>query len=454
MNIRSINPATGEVNKEFGLFTKKKTLGICKDAYTASHAWREIGVKKRAAHMRRLAVTLRKRKARYAKLITIEMGKPIRQSLSEIEKCAWTAEVYADNAERWLADEPAKTEARKSFVTFEPLGVILSVMPWNFPFWQALRFGIPALIAGNCSVLRHSNMVPMCALAIEETFREAGFPANVFRTVLTDHSTVKAMIESEAVSAVSLTGSSEAGREIARIAGENLKKTVLELGGSDPFIVLDDADIEYAAKKAVESRMICTGQSCIAAKRFIVMKSVAGAFTKAFAEAMAKQKVGNPELRNVGAGPLSGKAAIEKLESQVEDALAKGADAVQGGKRIEGSGYFYEPTVLTGVKKRMKVLSEEVFGPVAPVIAVKDEAGAVKMANDTSYGLGASIWTRNVKRGARIARELQAGNVFVNEIVKSDPRLPFGGIKRSGIGRELSRYGLLEFTNIKSVYIK
>ena len=357
------------------------------------------------------------------------------------------------NSEKWLQDEPVNTEARKSVVAFEPIGTVLAVMPWNFPFWQALRCAIPALTLGNTCILRHSNSVPMCALAIEGAFKEAGFQAGVFKTVITDHKAVKRMIKSRYINGVSVTGSMEAGSDIAKTAGKKAKKCVLELGGSDPFIVLEDADIQLAVQEARNGRNISSGQSCIAAKRFIVVKSVYDDFREKLVTLTKETIVGDPMDQKTEIGPLANRQQLEKLEMQVKDAVSKGAKVRVRRKKKTGKGYFYEPTVITNIKKNMEVAKSEVFGPVSPIIVAKDEKDAIKIANSTSFGLGASIWTTNFENAERIARQVQAGIVYVNQIVRSDPRLPFGGVKESGIGRELSRYGLLEFANIKSIII-
>ena len=338
-------------------------------------------------------------------------------------------------------------------VVFEPLGAILSIMPWNFPFWQAFRFGIPTLIAGNVSILKHSNVVPQCALAIEEAFNKAGFPQNVFKTIITEHESVAELVKSDLIRGVSLTGSTSAGARIAELAGRNLKKVVLELGGSDPFIVLNDADVEFAAKNAVSGRNVNSGQSCIAAKRFIVMRDVFEEFSKKFAEATNALIVGDPMDMKTDVGPLVNKDGLTQIESQVQDAVIKGAIILTGGKKLERKGYFYKPTVLSNIKINMKVVTEEVFGPVAPIIVVNDEEEAIKIANNSEFGLGASVWTKDENKGLEIAKKLEAGDIFINSVVKSDPRMPFGGIKKSGIGRELSKYGLKEFVNIKGINV-
>lgn len=453
MIIQSINPATEQVNMEFETFEVEKVKGICKSVNRAFENWRNLELKERTAYITKLADSLRSNKEKYAGIITKEMGKPYKESVAEIEKCAWTCEVYSENAQKWLADEPVQTESSKSIIALEPKGTILSIMPWNFPFWQALRFAIPALTVGNVSVLRHSNSVPMCAMAIEEAFGNAGFPENVFRTIITDYATVNKLIRSRFIDGVSVTGSINTGREIAKIAGKSAKKCVLELGGSDAFIVLEDADVKLAASKAKEGRNISSGQSCIAAKRFIVVKTHAEEFTSALVGITKAVKVGNPMDQNNEIGPLANRQQLERLESQVGDAVSKGAKVECGGKRHGSEGYFYEPTVLTSIKGNMAVSREEVFGPVSPIIIARNEKDAIKIANSTSYGLGASVWTNDTEKGERLARTLDVGMVYVNGIVKSDPRLPFGGVKDSGIGRELSRYGLLEFANVKSIVI-
>ena len=453
MKFHTINPATEEVIDEYELMPKERVLSQLKKSHSAFNDWKQLDVSERAKHFRKLAQVLRNKKDEYAKLMTIEMGKPIKQSLTEVEKCAWTAEVYADNAGKWLEDEIVQADGKKHIVAFEPLGVILSIMPWNFPFWQAFRFGIPTLIAGNVSVLKHSNVVPQCALAIEDSFREAGFPENVFKAVITDHETVAEIVKSDLTQGVSLTGSTGARAKIAELAGRNLKKVVLELGGSDPFIVLDDADVEAAAKNAVVGRTMNSGQSCIAAKRFIVTRKVSEEFSKKFAEYTNALVVDDPMDMKTDVGPLVNKEGLMQIEAQVADAVSKGANVMAGAERLKRKGYFYRPTVLKNVKSNMKVVTEEVFGPVAPVIVVSNEEEALSVANNSEYGLGAAVWTKNTENGLKIAKRIEAGGVFINSIVKSDPRMPFGGVKKSGIGRELSKYGLKEFVNVKGINV-
>jgi len=451
--LRSIDPATG---RELASFHEADAGAIeiaIEKAWSARTGWRQAGVGMRAALMRSVGGVLRADKSRYAALLTTEMGKPIVEAEAEIEKCAWTAGWLAENAERLLAEEPVDSTAAESYVRFQPLGVILAVMPWNFPFWQAFRAGLPALSAGNVMLLKHSSNVPQCALAIEEVFREAGVPEGVFQTLLIGSDAVESVIKDRRVAGVTLTGSEAAGRKVAETAGKELKKTVLELGGSDPFVVLADADIEQAATVACRARNQNNGQSCIAAKRFIVEEPVADEFEKRFVAAVAALKVGNPMDRANQVGPLARRDLVDDLERQVKESVALGARSAVGGGRIDGDGYFFQPTVLTNVRAGMPVYHEETFGPVAAVIRVKDADEALRVANDTDFGLGSNIWTRDVERGKQMAEQVEAGLVFVNGMVASDARLPFGGVKRSGYGRELSEYGIKEFTNIQTVWV-
>ena len=387
--------------------------------------------------------------------MTLEMGKPIAQSRAEVEKCAWVCEYYAENAEKFFSDEMIETDASKSFVSFQPLGIVLAVMPWNFPFWQVFRFAAPGLMAGNAGILKHASNVSGCALAIEEVFREAGFPENLFRTILVPSSQMEKVIKNEKIKAVTLTGSVPAGKAVAKTAGSVLKKTVMELGGSDPYVILEDADLEMAADTCVTARFINGGQSCIAAKRFIVVEKVYDEFEKLFIEKMKSKKMGDPIDESNDIGPQASVPLRDELHQQVEKSIKLGAELLLGGKIPELKGAYYPPTVLSNVKKGMPAYDEELFGPVAALIKAKDESEAIKIANDTIFGLGAAVFTGDVARGEKIAKEkLHAGCCFVNAFVKSDPRLPFGGIKESGYGRELSVYGIREFVNIKSIYIK
>ena len=370
--------------------------------------------------MKKLAASLRSKKKEYARTMTLEMGKPITQAEAEVEKCALGADYYAENAEKWLQDELVNTDAKSSYVSFEPLGALLSIMPWNFPFWQAFRFAIPTIMAGNTSILRHASVCPGSALAIEESFKNAGFPDGVFTTVITDHAAVAKLIESDYVSGVSLTGSTEAGQRVGELAARNFKKFVLELGGSDPFIVLDDANIDRAAQVGANARLQNSGQSCICAKRFIVVKSAAKEFTEKFVREFEKKQVGNPLDAKTDVGPLVNADAVQTIDSQVRDAVSKGAATEVGGSS-HTPGYYSEPTVLDKVDMRMKVMYEEVFGPVAPIFIVEDEAQAIRTANDSEFGLGASLWTQDAEKAKRLAKEIQSGMVFVNEFTKSDP---------------------------------
>ena len=451
MAIESLNPATGEVLETFREIGREDVERMLATAHAAFLEWRDARYAARAKNMRQAATILRTRKLDYARLMTLEMGKPIVQGEAEIEKCAWTCEYYADHAEALLAEQPRQTDASRSYVRFDPLGVVLAVMPWNFPFWQVFRFAAPALMAGNAAVLKHASNVPRCALTIEEIFRDAGFPRGLFATALVGSSAVPALIADRRVAAVTLTGSDHAGSQVAQHAGRELKKTVLELGGSDPFIVLADADLAAAASTAADARLVNSGQSCIAAKRFIVVEAVADRFLDRFVQELRSRRVGDPLARETQVGPQARVDLRDALHRQVEESVKRGAKLLLGGQVPPGKGAFYPATLLTAVDKGMPAFDEETFGPVAAVIRAKDEADAVRLANDSQFGLGASLWTQDRARAERMAAQIEAGSVFVNGLVKSDPRLPFGGIKRSGYGRELGLYGLREFVNVKTV---
>ena len=453
MAITTRNPATGETLHAYELMPRAEVLGILGAADRAYRSWRERPAAERASFLLPLASVLRSRSERYARLMSLEMGKPLAEALAEVEKCAALCEFYAERAPAWLADEPVAADGLEHRVVHQPLGVILSIMPWNYPFWQALRFAVPTLAAGNASLLKHASNVTGCGLAIEEALQAAGFPGGLFRTLVTDHATVAELIGRDEVRGVSLTGSTEVGARIAALAGSHLKKVVLELGGSDPFIVLEDADLEQAARGAVAGRMLCTGQSCIAAKRFIVVSAVAEAFSRRFAQLMGELRSGDPLDPATQVGAIVNEQELAALQAQLAEAVERGATVVTGGRRRPGPGCFLEPTVVLGVTADMRLAREEVFGPIAPVLVVADEEHAVALANDSEFGLGGSIWTRDLERGRRLARRLECGAVFVNHFTKSDPRMPFGGVKNSGLGRELARYGLLEFVNIKGVNI-
>lgn len=453
--MRVIDPATGKVVRDFAEATPAEARAMVAAADAAFLEWRKSSFAQRSKLMKAAAGQLREQAKSFASLMAEEMGKPIRQGEAEIEKCAWVCDYYADNAELFLQPESIATDGGSSYVTFQPLGVVLAIMPWNFPFWQVFRFAAPALMAGNAALLKHASNVPGSALAIERVFEQAGFPKNLFRALLVGGSRVDSVIEDSRIRAVTLTGSTQAGKTVAGKAGLMLKKTVLELGGSDPYIVLQDADIEHAVKTCVASRLINAGQSCIAAKRFIVVESVSDRFQKLFVEEMGAYKMGDPHDRETDIGPLARHDLRDELHQQVLKSIDRGAKCLLGGEIPKGEGAYYPPTVLAEVKPGMPAYEQELFGPVAAIIPVRDEKEAIESANDSVFGLGAAVFTEDIERGERIAAEqLQAGCCFVNALVKSDPRLPFGGIKESGYGRELSSYGIKEFVNIKTVYIK
>jgi succinate-semialdehyde dehydrogenase/glutarate-semialdehyde dehydrogenase len=454
MAMESINPATGKTEQTFETWDDKQVDSVLQQVADATPAWAGRPISERAELMKNLAAELRDNKQHYGGLITLEMGKPITEAVGEIEKCAWACEYYAENAATFLADETIESDAGKSYVAYLPLGTVLAVMPWNFPFWQVYRFAAPGLMAGNTAVLKHASNVPQCALAIEETFRKAGFPENVFRTLMIPARMVQSVIEDPRVHAATLTGSEPAGRQVAAHAGASLKKTVLELGGSDAFVVLDDADLEQAAKWGVTARYLNDGQSCIAAKRFIVVDAVADKYLELFKANAEALVAGDPTDKKTQLGPMSRKDLRDDLHKQVSDSIAAGAVAVMGCEIPAGEGSFYPVSIIDHVKPGMRAYEEELFGPVAIFIRVKDEAEALRVANDSRFGLGGSVWTEDSERGDQFARNMQSGASFVNGMVKSDPRLPFGGIKASGFGRELSHHGIKEFVNAKTVWIR
>jgi len=454
MSIVSINPANGKTIKKYKSHSQKQVDQKIKQTYKAWLGWKEIGHDLRASLLVNMAGVLRNRKKEFAILMAQEMGKPVSQGVAEIEKCASVCEYYAKNAASFLADQQIETDASKSFVTFQPIGVVFAVMPWNFPFWQVFRFLAPALAAGNCGVLKHASNVPGCALAIEGVVRQAGFPKNVFQTLMVESPVVEKIIENPLIQAVTITGSTNAGRQVAQKAGSLIKKTVLELGGSDAYVILQDADLEKAAELCVNSRLINSGQSCIAAKRFVVVKAVEKEFTKLFLSKMKAKKMGDPLDISSDIGPQARVDLRNELHEQVKLSIKKGARCLLGGVIPKGKNAFYPPTVLTKIKPGMPAYDEELFGPVAAIISAKDEKDAIRIANDSSFGLGAAVFTKDKERGERIAKtQLQAGSCFVNTLVRSDPRLPFGGVKQSGYGRELGMFGIHEFVNIKTVFV-
>jgi succinate-semialdehyde dehydrogenase/glutarate-semialdehyde dehydrogenase len=455
MALRSVNPADGRLVHEYPEADKEAVARILREAHSAFLEWRRASFPERAAPLRRAGALLRERRDELARLMAVEMGKPVAQGRAEAEKCAWVCDYYAENAERFLSPEAIPTDASRSYVAFVPLGVVLAVMPWNFPLWQVFRFAAPALMAGNAGVLKHAANVSGCALAIERVFADAGLPGGLFRALLVPSARVAEIIEAPQVMAVTLTGSTPAGQAVASRAGSLLKKTVLELGGSDPYVVLEDADLDAAAETCAASRLINGGQSCIAAKRFVVVEGVRKPFLDRFVERMKARTMGDPLQEGIDVGPQARQDLRDELHDQVRRSVAAGARAVLGGESPAGPGAYYPPTVLDAVGPGMPAYDEELFGPVAAVISARDEADAVRIANDSPFGLGAAVFTRDAARGERLAAEaLDAGSCFVNSLVKSDPRLPFGGIKLSGYGRELSHYGIREFVNVKTVYVK
>jgi succinate-semialdehyde dehydrogenase/glutarate-semialdehyde dehydrogenase len=451
--MKSINPATGKVTASFSLAKPGDVEASLQSAQRAFVTWRGTTFAERAALLRGVAEQFRSRRAELAGLITVEMGKPIVEAEAEIEKCAWVAEYYAENAEAFLAAQPHPSSATESYVDFPPLGTVLAIMPWNFPFWQLMRFAAPALMAGNTGILKHASNVPQCALAAEDVFRQAGAPAGVFQALLLPGADASRLIADARIAAVTLTGSEEAGARVGEEAGRAIKKVVLELGGSDPFIVLEDADVAVAAETGVRARYQNAGQSCIAAKRFILVDQVFDEFCERFTKAVQALSVGDPMQRSTRVGPLARDDLRDDLERQLQSGVAAGARVLAGGKRLPGPGYFFEPTVVTDVARDSALAREEVFGPVAALMRVRDASEAIEVANDTPYGLGSSLWTRDLARARVLARDVQAGAVFVNGMVASDPRLPFGGVKTSGYGRELSEYGIREFVNVQAVWI-
>jgi len=453
MSIQTINPTTGEVLETFEPYSEQQVNQALDQARQAFLHWRTISFAERGKYLHSVASHLRDRKTELARIAVLEMGKSITEAEAEVEKCAWNCDFFAENAESFLRDEKVASNASESYVAFRPLGVVLAIMPWNFPYWQVFRFAAPTLMAGNTSVLKHASNVSRVALEIERIFQEAGLPQGVLRTVLVPGSETGRLIEDSRIAAVTLTGSEAAGVEVAATSGHVLKKTVLELGGSDPFIVLEDADLDEAAQVAVTARFQNNGQSCIAAKRFIVVDSVAEAFEQKFVANTARLKVGDPLEYDTRIGPLARKDLQETLDQQVQQSIQQGAKVLIGGKAREGKGNFYEPTILTNVTPQMSVFTDETFGPVAAIIRARDTEHALELANDSKFGLSSNLWTRNIEQARELTARIGAGGVFINGMTASDPRLPFGGVKRSGYGRELSSFGIQEFVNVQTVWI-
>ena len=455
MNLVSINPANNKILESHKEISKENINQIINSSYNTYLEWRNKSISYRSKRMRDLAELLKQKKEKLGALMTQEMGKPIKQSIAEAEKCAWVCEYYADNAKRFLSKKEISTDSKKSFISFQPIGLVLAIMPWNFPFWQVFRFASPTLMAGNVGILKHASNVQGCAKQIEKLFLEAGFPEYTFSNLVIGSNKVSNVINNSLVRAVTLTGSTPAGKSVASHAGSLLKKTVLELGGNDPYIILEDADLNNAVESCIAGRMLNTGQSCIAAKRFIVVKTRLDEFIDKVEQKINNMKMGDPLNSNIDIGPMVNTDARDELHQQVLMSIEKGAKLISGGKIPESDGSFYPPTLLTNVEPGMSAFDDELFGPVAVIISAKDQAHAIDLANKTNYGLGAAIFTGDIDKGEKIAiNELEAGSCFVNDFVKSDPRLPFGGIKESGYGRELSEFGILEFVNIKSVVIQ
>ncbi len=454
MPFTTVNPASGELIEEFPVWDEQQLEAALAQAAAATGEWQACAMGERSALMHRAAEQLRARADELATLITLEMGKLLKEAKAEVEKCAWVCDYYAEQAAAFLADDVIESDAGRSLIAYQPLGTVLAVMPWNFPFWQVFRFAAPTLMAGNTGVLKHASNVPQCALAIESIFREAGFPEGVFRTLMISASQVEGVIRDARIHAVTLTGSEPAGRKVAATAGEVLKPSVLELGGSDPFIVLADADLDLAIPQALASRFLNSGQSCIAAKRFIVIDAIADEFVTRFRAEVEGLMPGDPNDAATSLAPMARADLRDELHQQVAESVEQGAVAVTGGFPLKRDGAYYAATILDRVKPGQRAYSEELFGPVAIVIRARDEADALRIANDSPFGLGGSIWTADSHRGEAMARQLQSGCAFVNGMVKSDPRLPFGGIKNSGYGRELSLLGIREFVNAKTIWIR
>lgn len=454
MKFKTVNPATNEILAEYDTISKEETLDIAKQSHEAFKDWKNLSIKERTAYIKKLGQVLRENKQEYAEMMTKEMGKTITQSIAEVEKCAWLCDVMTEKAHEWLKDEEVEADGKKHLITYEPLGTVYIIMPWNYPWWQPIKVALPLMAAGNTALLKHARNVTGCALLVEDAFKKAGFPENVFRTIIIDHDTSAALVDSDYVQACSLTGSVSAGSKIAEQAGKNIKKVVLELGGSDPLIVLDDVDIEQAAQGAVLGRTSNAGQVCIGSKRIIVHQNVAEEFTSKFTEAVKALKLGDPMDPETEIGPLVNEKAVEDMEAFVEDAKQKGAHILTGGKRPEGlNGAYFEPTILGNPTKDMDAVCKETFGPIAPIIIVDSDEEAIEVANDSEFGLSATIWSRDLERAQAVGKKINTGAIFINSISKSHPLLPIGGIMKSGYGRELSHIGIKEFTNIKTVNV-
>ena len=453
MSIQSINPLTGEVIKAYEEYSEQQVEAILAKANDTYQAWRKTSFEERSRLMYKAAEVMRVDKDRYGQLMTDEMGKTKKEAVAEVEKCALACEYYAKHAEKFLADEPLAVEEGEAYIAYDPIGTILAIMPWNFPYWQVIRFAAPNLMAGNVGILKHASNVPQCALALEEIFQRAGFPEGAFQTLLIGSKKVDALLEDHRVKAATLTGSEEAGSKVAGKAGEQIKKTVMELGGSDPFIVLADADIEQAAKIAVKARMINCGQSCIAAKRFIVVNEIADQFTELFIKHMAALQQGDPNQEGVDYGPMAREDLADDLLDQVKRSVDQGAEVLLGGNRPDKKGAFFNATILTHVQPGTPAYVEEMFGPVAAIFRAADEQEAIRIANDSRFGLGGSVWTTNIEKGKAFVRHIESGAVYINKMMASAPEVPFGGVKMSGYGRELSHLGIREFVNQKTVWV-
>ncbi|MDF9799446.1 succinate-semialdehyde dehydrogenase/glutarate-semialdehyde dehydrogenase [Catalinimonas alkaloidigena] len=454
MSIQSINPLTNKVLKEFEAHTDAQIEEILQTADSTYRKWRKFSFEERSKLMHKAANVLRSNKNKYAQIMTDEMGKTKKEAVAEVDKCALCCDYYANNAARFLADEPLEIDQGEAYIAYDPIGTVLAIMPWNFPYWQVIRFAVPTLMAGNVGILKHASNVPQCALALEEVFREAGFPQGCFQSLLIPSKKVDNLLADKRIKAATLTGSEGAGSKVAAKAGKELKKTVLELGGSDPFIVLADADIDKAASTAAKARMLNCGQSCIAAKRFIVVQEVYEQFIKKFKQQMSSLKQGDPNADGVDYGPMAREDLAEELLEQTQKSIDKGAEVLLGGDRPDKEGAFFNATILANVKPGMPAYEEELFGPVASVFKVKDEEEAILIANDSPYGLGGCVWTQDIEKGKNFVRQVESGAVYINKMTASHPALPFGGVKMSGYGRELSHLGIREFVNQKTVWME